>query len=244
MNDSSVAQVRPGKTGAFAAFYLALAYIVAMPYFLLVVDYTGATTVADKVALVLANYGSMYVMYLVTYVVLGIVLGVLVISLHDRLQAGGRLLGRVTSAVGLLWAFVLVASGMVFNYGMTTIVGLAQTDPASAGAVWQAIEPVALGLGGAGGELLGGLWVLLVGIAALRSGVLPKAHSWLGVVIGVAGIVSVVPVLHEAAYLFGLLQIVWFAWMGVALWRGRGEGAAAAVARDDGGRGGVAVAGV
>lgn len=242
MKDQTMAEGTSGRTGAFAAFYMALAYIVAMPYFLLVVDYTGATTVADKVALVLANYASMYVMYLVTYVVLGIVLGVLVIALHDRLQAGGRLLGRVTSAVGLLWAFVLVASGMVFNYGMTTIVGLTQTDPASAGAAWQAIEPIALALGGAAGEIPGGLWVLLVGVAALRSGALPKAHSWLGVAIGAAGIVSVVPLLHDAAYLFGLLQIVWFAWMGVALLRGRREGAADAQA--DSGRGGVAVAGV
>jgi hypothetical protein len=242
MNDSMRAQDAPRKVGGFAALYLALAYIAAMPYFLLVVDYTGATTVADKVALVLANYASMYAMYLVTYVILGIVLGVLVISLHDRLQAGGRLLGRVASAVGLLWAFVLVASGMVFNYGMTTLVGLSQSDPTQAGVVWQAIEPVALGLGGAGGEILGGLWVLLVSVAALRSGILPRAHSWLGVVIGVAGIVSVVPVLHEVAYLFGLLQIVWFAWLGVALLRGRGS--VATVAYDDGGRGGVAVAGV
>ena len=104
---------------------------------------------------------------------------------------------------------------MVFNYGMTTIVALAKTDPAQARLAWQAIEPVAQGLGGAGGEILGGLWVLLVSWVALRSGALPKALGWFGVVIGVAGLASVVPPLHDAAIAFGLLQIVWFVWVGV-----------------------------
>jgi threonine/homoserine/homoserine lactone efflux protein len=38
-------------------------------------------------------------------------------------------------------------------------------------------------------------------------------------VIGVVGLVSIVPPLHEAAYAFGLLQIVWFIWVGISLLR-------------------------
>ena len=56
------------KVGGIAALYIALALLAAMPYFLLVVDYLGAVTAAEKVALVVANYASMYGMYLVTYV--------------------------------------------------------------------------------------------------------------------------------------------------------------------------------
>ena len=84
---------------------------------------------------------------------------------------------------------------------------------------WQAIEPVAQGLGGSGGELLGGLWVLLVSVAALRTGELPKALDWLGVAIGAAGVLSVVPALRDLAYGFGLLQIVWFVWLGIVMLR-------------------------
>ena len=80
--------------------------------------------------------------------------------------------------MGLIWAVVLVASGMIFNAGMTAVVGLHGTDPAQAVAVWQAIEPVAQGLGGSGGELLDGLWVLLVSVAALRTGGLSKVLNW------------------------------------------------------------------
>ncbi len=81
---------------------------------------------------------------------------------------------QVVTAVGLIWAFVLVASGMIFNAGMEAVVGLHVTNPAQAVSAWQAIEPVTEGLGGSGGELLGGLWVLLVSVAPLRTRGLPK----------------------------------------------------------------------
>lgn len=205
------------KAGGVAALYLALAYLAAMPYFLVVVDYPSATTVADKVALVVGNYSSMYAMYLVTYVFFGIALGVLAFALYDRLKAHAPATVRIATAVGLLWSFVLVASGMVFNYGMTTVVTLAKTDTGQARLAWQAIEPIAQGLGGAGGEILGGLWVLLLSWVALRSGALPKVLGWLGMAVGALGLVSIVPPLHEAAYAFGLLQIVWFVWLGVSM---------------------------
>jgi len=205
------------KAGGVAALYIALALLAAMPYFLLVVDYLGATTAEAKVALVTGNYASMYAMYIASYVLFGLALGVLAFALYDRLKAGGPATVRIATAIGLLWSFVLVASGMVFTYGMTTIVALAKTDPAQARVAWQAIEPVAQGLGGAGGEILGGLWVLLLSLVVLRSGALPKALGWLGLVIGVVGLASVVPPLHDAAVAFGLLQIVWFIWVGVTL---------------------------
>lgn len=207
------------RAGGAAALYLALAYLAAMPYFLLVVDYEGAKTAAAKVALVVDNYASMYAMHLATYVVFGIVLGVLAFSLHDRLSSHAPAMMRVATAVGLLWSFALVASGMVFTYGMTTVATLAATDRTQAALVWQSIEPISQGLGGAGGEILGGLWVLLVSWIALRSRRLPAALGWLGMVIGVVGLVSIVPPLHEAAYGFGLLQIVWFIWVGISLLR-------------------------
>ena len=217
MNALTRVDARRQKAGGIAALYLALAYLAAMPYFLLVVDYPSATTAADRVALVVGNYASMYAMYLVTYVIFGIVLGVLALSLHDRLRAEAPFTARIATAVGLLWSFALVACGMVFTYGMTTIVALSKTDPAQAVLTWQAIEPVALGLGGAGGEILGGLWVLLVSWMALRGGALPKALGWLGVAVGTLGLTSVVPPLHDAGIAFGLLQIVWFVWLGLSL---------------------------
>ena len=207
------------KTGGVAALYMAVAYLAAMPYFLIVVDYLGATTAADKIGLIAAHYSSMYAMYLVTYVLFGIVLAVLAFTLYDRLQGHAPALMRIATAIGLLWAFALTTSGMVFNYGMGTIVEMAKTDLSQAQQVWQVIEPVAMGLGGAGGELLGGLWVLLISLVALKNSVLPMLLGYLGLVIGVAGLLSVIPPLHDIGMLFGILQIVWLVWLGVVLLR-------------------------
>ncbi|MDO8963946.1 MAG: DUF4386 family protein [Coriobacteriia bacterium] len=219
MDRTALQEARTQRTGGTAAFYIALAYLGAMPYFLLAVDYPSAKTVAARVALVVGNYASMYAVYLATYVFVGIALGVLAFALYDRFREFAPATARVTAAIGLTWSFVLVASGMIYAYGMTTIVDLARTDLAQAHAAWQAIEPVALALGGAGGEILGGLWVLLVSVLALRSGALPKAHAWFGLVIGGLGLISMVPPLRDAAYAFGALQILWLGWLGVVMAR-------------------------
>jgi hypothetical protein len=137
-------------------------------------------------------------------------------------------LTQAATAVGLIWAVVLVASGMIFNAGVAAVVGLHGTSPVQAVAAWQAIEPVAQGLGGSGGELLGGLWVLLVSVAALRTGGLPKVLNWLGVAIGAAGLLSVVPALKDVGIGFGLLVIVWFAWLGIVMVRTPSRAAAPA----------------
>ena len=217
MNTLTRDDAKRQKAGGIASLYIALALLAAMPFFLLVVDYLGAQTAADKVALIVANYAGMYAMYLVTYVFYGIALGVLAFALYDRLQARAPATMRVATAIGLLWSFALVTSGMIFNYGMTTIVALDKTDPAQAQSAWLAIEPVAQALGGAGGEILGGLWILLVSVVALRNGALPKLLGWFGVVAGVAGLASVVPPLRDAALAFGLMLIAWFAWLGAVL---------------------------
>jgi hypothetical protein len=211
---------RQQRAGGAAALYLAAAYLVAMPYFLIVVDWSSLVGSAQKVTALVANQNSEYVMHLVTYVVFGIALAGLALALWKRL-AGSPSIAAVGGAVGLIWACMLVASGLVFNFGAEAVIDLYDKSPAQAVSAWQAIEPVAEGLGSGQGELLGGLWVLLVSVAALRTAGLPKALNWLGIVIGIAGIASVIPVLLDAKYLFGLLQIVWFIWLGIVMLRTR-----------------------
>lgn len=214
--------VRQQKVGGTAALYLAAAFVAAMPYFLVFVKIQGVVDPVEKTALLVGNHGSMQVMYLVSYVIFGIVLAILALALYARLREGAPILTQSATAVGLIWASVLVASGMIHNAGVAAVVDLHDTSPAQAVSIWQAIEPVAQGLGGSGGELLGGSWVLLVSVAALRTGGLPRVLNWLGLAIGAAGVVSVVPALRDAGYVFGLLQIVWFTWLGIAMLRSKG----------------------
>lgn len=219
MDRSIEGSARQQKAGGLAALYLAAALVAAMPYFLVFVKYQDVVDPAEKVALLVGNQGSMRAMHLVTYVFFGIALGVLSLALHARQRAVAPALSQAGTAIALIWACVLVASGMIFNAGMASVVGLYEASPVEAVAAWQAIEPVANGLSGSGGELLGGLWVLLVSVTALRTGGLPKVLNWLGVTIGTAGVISVVPALKDLAYGFGLLQIVWFAWLGIVMLR-------------------------
>ena len=70
-----------------------------------------------------------------------------------------------------------------------------------------------------GVETVGGVWILLVSIAAWRIGELTRPLNILGIIIGVAGIVTVAPALYEAGTIFGLGFIIWFAWAGIVMLR-------------------------
>jgi hypothetical protein len=207
------------RAGGLAALYLAVAYLLAMPFFLLLVDYHSAVGPTAKVASLVANHGAMQVMYLITYVVFGIALSVLALALHERLKTAAPGLMPTATGVGLIWAVMLIASGLVFNAGMGAVVSLAGSSPSQAASMWQAIEPVSNGLSCVDGEILGGLWVLLVSIAGLRSNQFSRAMGWFGMVVGAVGLASVIPALADLAVLFGLVQIAWFVWLGVALLR-------------------------
>ena len=209
------------KLGGLAALYEAVSYVAGMIFFLLVVDYLGVVDPLERVAMLIDNEVGFYTMTLVIYVVFGLALVVLALALHERLQASSPALMQVATAFGLIWATVLIASGMISNVGMAAVIALHADDPAQAATVWLAIDAVVNGIGG-GVEIVGGLWSLLISWAALRSGGLPNALNYLGVAIGVAGIITVVPPLGEmGGIIFGLGQIVWFAWVGVVLLRNR-----------------------
>ena len=125
---------------------------------------------------------------------------------------------QTATAIGIIWATVVIASGMIHNIGMENVVNLYGTDPAQAGTVWLAISAVVDGIGG-GNEILGGLWMLLISWSALRADGLPKALNYLGAVVGAAGILSALPGLRDAGMIFGVFQIVWFIWLGIVMLR-------------------------
>jgi len=56
-------------------------------------------------------------------------------------------------------------------------------------------------------------------LAAYRTKALSRPLNWFGIVIAVVGLVSVVPALNAFSIVFGLLQIVWFTWVGIVLLR-------------------------
>jgi hypothetical protein len=212
------------RAGGIAALYIAVAYLAAIPYFVFLVNYPGVVDPIQKVILLRDNYLSMYWMHVVSFELVALALIVVTLAIHQRLKALAPSTSQIATVVGLIRGGLLLASVMVFNYGMGAVVRLFATAPAQAVAVWQVIEPVASALGA--GELLGGVWFLLLSGAALRTKVFPRALNWLGVVIGTAGILSLVPALSGLEVAFGLLQIVWFVWLGIVMWRTRPDAVA------------------
>ncbi len=207
------------KSGAFAAFYLAVAYLIGIVLFLVVLDYPGITDPAQKVALLFEQQAVIFWTNLLMYVFFGLVLVVLSLALYDRLKAGAPALAQVATVVAVIWAGSLVASGMVANAGIAPVLALYAQDPVQAALTWQGFEAVASGLGNGNGEILGGVWALLVSLAALWGGGLPKALNFLGLLVGSVGIVSIFPGLADLVGLFGLSQMIWFIGVGIILLR-------------------------
>ena len=199
---------------------MAAAHLIGIVIFLVILDYISITDPAQKVAMNIENQTVVFSTNLLMYVFFGFALIVLSLALYDRLKSGSPAIMQVATAIGIIWAGSLIASGMVANAGLATVVPLYAKDPVQAALVWQGIEAVANGLGNANGEILGGLWVLLVSLAALRAGGLPKGLNILGLLVGAAGIISIIPGLTGVMVgFFGLGQIIWFVWLGSILLR-------------------------
>jgi hypothetical protein len=208
------------KFGGFAAFYLAAAYLIGIVIFLVVLDYPSITDPVQKVALNVDKQMVIFSTNLLMYVFFGLFLIILSLALYDRLKGDAPAIMQVATAIGIIWAGSLIVSGMVANAGLDAIVPLYAKDPAQAALTWQGIEAVSHGLGFGNGDILGGLLTLLVSLAALRAGGLPRGLNILGMLAGAIGIISIVPGLSEMmGGIFGLVSIIWFVWLGIVMLR-------------------------
>lgn len=205
------------KLGAIGGLTAAATFVVGIVMFAtMLTEYTNATDPRQAVSFLIDNQVSLYVWNIIIMIVFGIVLVPFVLALRDRLQSGA--LERVATVFGLIWSGAVMATGMIANISYGTVVDLASTDPEAATTVWITLDAVQKGLGG-GNEVLGGVWVLLVGIAGLRTGILPRWLNHLGIVMGIAGLATVIPPFKAVGAIFGLGLIVWFVGVAVSMRR-------------------------
>jgi len=211
------------KMGGIAALYAGAAYVVGMLGFGLIVGWPDDP--GQQMAVLVNSQVSLHILYLIVYQVWAIFLVVLALALYERLKAGSPAMMQTATVIGMIWATVVIASGMIWNIGMDSVIDLYGQDPVQAATVWLTIESVCNGIGG-GNEILGGIWILLISWAAWRAGGLPKALNCLGLAIAVTGILSALPGLGEVGLVFGLVQIVWFVWLGIVMLRSSRSAAA------------------
>ena len=207
------------KSGGIAALYMAISHLIGFVIFIVVLDYLNITDPAQKLAMNIEKQMVIFSTNLLMYVFFGFALIVLSLALYDRMKSGAPAIMQVATAIGIIWAGSLIASGMAANAGLATVAALYAKDPAQAALTSQAIEAITNGLGNANGEILGGPLTLLVSLAALRTGGLPKGLNILGVLVGAVGIITILPALNALVAVFGLGQIIWFVWLGIVLLR-------------------------
>ena len=209
------------KMGGIAALIDAATYLVSMGLLLTLLAPMGNTELdfGQFMAFFMDNQTIVFIWHLLMYMVNGVFLVILALALYDRLKAGSPAMAQVATVLGLIWAVMVFASGFITIYGLEVIANLYGKDPAQAATLKLVLDTVTLGLDHSD-RFLGCLWVLFVSWSALRSGALPKPLNYLGLVIGVPGIISTLfPALNELAYAFGLGIIVWWLWLGIVLLR-------------------------
>lgn len=207
------------KAGGLAALLHAAAYVVGMILGLTLIFPLLDAAPDQYLRFVAENQALVYVWNLISYWGSAITLVIMVLALYDRLKANAPALAQTAAAFGLIWAGLIIASGNLMLHDVGVLAELYSQNPAQAVAAWTALEPVEVGIV-SGNELVGSLWVLLLSLAALRTGQLSRALNWLGLILGVAGILTLVPALYDSLIMvFGPGMIVWSVWVGIVLLR-------------------------
>lgn len=213
------------KMGGIGALIAAGTFVIGLAmYATLFTDFVSADTPAAASEFIADNQLTLHLWNITIMIVFGIALVPLVLAIGDRLREAHSPLARVASVFGLIWSGVIISTGMITNIAYATVSDLQGTDPDMASTVWAGLDAVTNGLGG-GNEVLGGVWVLGVSVVALRERLFARWVNQLGVVMGVAGLVTVVPALEEVGAVFGLGLIVWFIAVGLDLTKAGGPSA-------------------
>ncbi|WP_199609830.1 DUF4386 family protein [Flocculibacter collagenilyticus] len=203
------------KLGGMAALIAATLYLAAFIYFGAFLSFPPNSGTTEKFAYLSENQVIISAAYFISYVLFGIVLAVLVQALHERLKVKTPHLSQYAAVFGYLWVGLVIASGMITNIGLNQALELAKTEPTQAMAMWKTINIVVDGIGG-GNEIVGGLWTLILSLCALKHNLLSKPLNYLGLFVGIAGILTVYPSDILTAT-FGISQLIWFAWLGIIM---------------------------
>ena len=212
------------KMGGFAALIGAATIILgAVVYATLLVPKGFGSNNPDPsriVALLADNQAIMRLWLQIIWLAFGACLIFLSLALHERLKAGSPELAQAVTIFTLIWAVLVIVVGTLSINNLDTVVRLFGQDPAQAATIWLTLDTVETGLGAGGGEtIVTGLWLLLLSWAALQARALPRLLNYLGVVVGLAGVLYVFTASDAVLSVNALGLIVWFVWLGIVMLR-------------------------
>lgn len=206
------------KIGGIAGILEAILYIIGITFLALVLSpaMNDANSDLERLSFILENKTLFQVWHILIYVIFGLVLIPLTIVINENFKSNSLIGTKVTPILGFIWSGLVISSGMINNVGLETVNDLFTQDETAALRAWEIIGSIQNGLGG-GVEIVGGVWVFLISIYGLKETVFPKFLNYLGLIVGGAGILTIIPGLKDLGLIFGLTQIVWFAWIGIYL---------------------------
>ena len=210
------------KFGGLAALIGAATNLFALVTLLILMEPQGyGSDVPGQIVAYLAdNQDFMHVWYIIIWLVFGVSMILLVLALHERLKAGSPVLAQAVTTLGLIYAVLVIVIGTLSINNLSTVVDLYAKNPDQAATVWLTLDSVETGLGAGGGEtIVTALWLLLLSWAALWARELPRVLNYLGLMLGVAGILSVVLASLGLSAVYGLGLIIWLIWIGIVLLR-------------------------
>lgn len=207
------------KWGGLAALGHATAYLAGMVLGITLIFPILDANPNQYLKFVADNQTLMYLWNLISYWGSAIALVIMVLALYERLKDNSPALAQIAAAFGLIWAGLIIASGNLMLHNPGVVADLYGKDPAQAVSAWTVLHSVENGIA-SGNELVGSLWVLLLSAAALRTGQLKRTLNYLGVMLGIAGILTIIPALAEnMIMIFGPGMIVWSVWLGIIMLR-------------------------
>lgn len=207
------------KLAGTASILMALIYVCAFVYFGAMVSFPASNEADVVMAFVTQNVNALWIAYFTIYVIFGVLLAVVVIAIDDILsscvnQTQSRLL-RMGTLFGKIWVCLVIASGMIATIGMSHAVSTTAVSNEEAYRLWGVVSMLVESLGG-GNELVGGVWVLLTSITALKQRMFGNTVNYTGCFVGLAGIATIYPA-EVFTEIFGITQIIWFIAIGVSL---------------------------
>ena len=217
LKDEAIKMKSANYVTGIAALVLSLIYISAFIYYGAVWRFPTDSDAQTKMTFIAEHQTITAVFLFITYILFGLVLSILVAGTSRMLGNASERLKSVTNAFGYLWVGLVIASGMIAIGGVSYAIAIAQTDAQKALDAWALLMTIAQSIGG-DNEIVGAVWVILVSVLALKADVFSKKLNYLGITVGLAGVATITSVVIFKE-LFGVLQIIWFFWLGLCFMR-------------------------
>jgi hypothetical protein len=206
-----------GQAGAVAAFVHAAGSVWILVVLLALLPALGAK-ISELGDVAKASRAESQPLFWISTAAVDLVAGatIAVIALVLVRVLGGGALVRIGTVVGIVAALAWLAGALFSLTDGSHLASLYAGDPASAAAAYTTtVAPEQAALTVARG--LTSIWLALVFGSTLGRHALPTPLSYLAIVVALVGLVSLV--IGPARLLLAVLDVVWGAWLGLALLR-------------------------